>query len=211
MPRTEAQNALIKDKRRAKLLAAALRVFARKGYCETSVDDITRETGCSHGLFYHYFDAKPAIFRAMIEELVLPSKGLPPYKEAIEAGGYAGLEIIADYIEGLLHQCKIEQNREHRHLCYVALASLKSFEPEAVPSLPEDYAGSYHPITSLCRLIEQGQKEGKVIEGDPWEIADIICCVLLYQLEAILFRKIPVKGVSKRVFLEMITNKKLRD
>jgi len=49
--------------RREELLAAARRVFERKGFIETRVSDIAKEARVSHGTFYTYFDTKEAIFK----------------------------------------------------------------------------------------------------------------------------------------------------
>jgi AcrR family transcriptional regulator len=53
---------------RAKLLATARRLFETRGYAETAIEDVTREAGLTKGAFYHHFDDKKAIFRAVFEE-----------------------------------------------------------------------------------------------------------------------------------------------
>ncbi len=52
------------DKRR-RLLDAAVRVFARKGYHSSRVGDIAEEAGVAHGLLYHYFESKEALLEAV--------------------------------------------------------------------------------------------------------------------------------------------------
>ena len=42
--------------RRQAIVDAANALFCRKGYLETTVDDILLELNCSKGSFYHYFD-----------------------------------------------------------------------------------------------------------------------------------------------------------
>src|SRR6058998_608988 len=54
---------------REKLLAAARRVFARKGLGEATARDIVRETDLATGTFYNYFDSKEDAFRALLEQL----------------------------------------------------------------------------------------------------------------------------------------------
>src|SRR2546421_4428839 len=54
---------------RAKLLAAARRVFAEKGLGEATARDIVRETDLATGTFYNYFDSKEDAFRALLAEL----------------------------------------------------------------------------------------------------------------------------------------------
>jgi AcrR family transcriptional regulator len=50
---------------RARLLQAAKEVFEEKGFLEVRVSDIAGRAGVSHGLFYHYFESKQDIFRAL--------------------------------------------------------------------------------------------------------------------------------------------------
>jgi TetR/AcrR family fatty acid metabolism transcriptional regulator len=54
--------------RRDELLAAAVRVFARKGYHTSRVSDIAAEAGVSHGLVYHYFASKDDVLETIFRE-----------------------------------------------------------------------------------------------------------------------------------------------
>ncbi len=53
-----------------KLINAAEKLFAEKGYSETSIDDICEEVNVTHGLFYYYFDSKEDIVEAITERLM---------------------------------------------------------------------------------------------------------------------------------------------
>jgi AcrR family transcriptional regulator len=55
---------------RAELLAAAARVFARRGYDGASVADVAEEAGYSHGAVYSNFDGKEDLFLALYEQWV---------------------------------------------------------------------------------------------------------------------------------------------
>jgi TetR/AcrR family fatty acid metabolism transcriptional regulator len=59
-----------KDATRARLLDAAERVFAEKGYHGTVVEDIIRASDSSKGGFYFHFPNKQAIFLALLDALV---------------------------------------------------------------------------------------------------------------------------------------------
>lgn len=52
------------DARRREILEAALACFARNGFHQTTVEDIAKEAGVSHGAIYRYFDSKAEIVRA---------------------------------------------------------------------------------------------------------------------------------------------------
>lgn len=45
-----------------KILLAALSLFSKKGYHETSMDDIVKKSGFSKGAIYGYFDSKETLF-----------------------------------------------------------------------------------------------------------------------------------------------------
>ncbi|MDW8329429.1 MAG: TetR/AcrR family transcriptional regulator [Candidatus Bipolaricaulota bacterium] len=62
-----ARTILDKETRRQQLLDAAIRVFARRGYLETSIDDIITEADVARGTFYLYFPGKKEIFLAVID------------------------------------------------------------------------------------------------------------------------------------------------
>ena len=53
---------------RAELLATGARVFARRGYTGSSVEEIAEEAGYSHGAVYSNFDGKADLFLAVFEE-----------------------------------------------------------------------------------------------------------------------------------------------
>jgi TetR/AcrR family fatty acid metabolism transcriptional regulator len=53
---------------RERILAAALEVFAGKGYHRALVDDIVRASGTSKGAVYHHFPTKEALFLALVDE-----------------------------------------------------------------------------------------------------------------------------------------------
>lgn len=49
---------------------AGLALFYKKGYFNTSVDDILKELGLSKGAFYYHFESKEDFFVKIIDELV---------------------------------------------------------------------------------------------------------------------------------------------
>jgi AcrR family transcriptional regulator len=72
-PTAEAQGGGRREERkaqnRAKLLEAARKVFAEKGYGEATARDIVRATDLATGTFYNYFPDKQAIFSALLDEM----------------------------------------------------------------------------------------------------------------------------------------------
>jgi AcrR family transcriptional regulator len=70
MPRSETDNQEIRAARRREILAAATAVFADKGVARTKVTDIAAAANLSHGLLYHYFPSKEAVFEAIVDEMI---------------------------------------------------------------------------------------------------------------------------------------------
>ncbi|MEP6603581.1 MAG: TetR/AcrR family transcriptional regulator [Spartobacteria bacterium] len=64
MPATSMEPAV---DRRTQILEAAILCFARKGFHETSMHDISAEAGISVGLIYRYFENKEAVIGAMAD------------------------------------------------------------------------------------------------------------------------------------------------
>ena len=56
-----------KSLRRDAILAAAKRVFAKKGFHATTMADIAKAARLSYGSVYWYFDSKDALFHALME------------------------------------------------------------------------------------------------------------------------------------------------
>ncbi|HWS44461.1 MAG TPA: TetR/AcrR family transcriptional regulator [Acidimicrobiia bacterium] len=55
------------NERHKRILDAALKVFSRKGYRDTAVDDIAEESETSKGGVYFHFSGKQAIFLALMD------------------------------------------------------------------------------------------------------------------------------------------------
>ena len=61
-----------KEARPAELTAAALELFVEKGFAATRLEDVATRAGVSKGTLYLYFDSKEALFKAVIQEGIVP-------------------------------------------------------------------------------------------------------------------------------------------
>jgi AcrR family transcriptional regulator len=57
-----------RENRRQRLLAAALDLFADRGFHDTSVDDVVAVARTSKSAFYDYFESKEDCFRVLLEQ-----------------------------------------------------------------------------------------------------------------------------------------------
>lgn len=61
-----------KAARPAELTAAALTLFVEKGFAATRLEDVAACAGVSKGTLYLYFDSKEDLFKAVVEEGIVP-------------------------------------------------------------------------------------------------------------------------------------------
>lgn len=54
------------------ILDAALELFVARGFNATRLEDVARHAGVSKGTVYLYFDNKDALFRAVVQTIVVP-------------------------------------------------------------------------------------------------------------------------------------------
>lgn len=62
----------VSAERKQQIYQAALACFNRKGYYQTTMDDIVVESGLSKGALYWYFDSKKALFISLLEDFMAP-------------------------------------------------------------------------------------------------------------------------------------------
>ena len=77
--------------RRNQILGAAFSCFAKRGFHQTSMHDISAEAGISVGLIYRYFESKEAVISAMadcrkqvLQEILERARQAPTLAEALE-------------------------------------------------------------------------------------------------------------------------------
>jgi AcrR family transcriptional regulator len=62
--------ARLRHERRQQVMKVALRLFAERGYHQTSIQDILDEAAIARGTFYLYFDSKRAIFDELVDDFL---------------------------------------------------------------------------------------------------------------------------------------------
>lgn len=62
-----------KEARPGEIVAAALEVFAEKGFAAARLDDIAARAGVSKGALYLYFETKQDLFAAVVRDAVSPN------------------------------------------------------------------------------------------------------------------------------------------
>ena len=149
MPKT---STAAKEARRTQILDAAVRCFARRGYYETTIEDLVTETGLSRGALYLYYPSKEAIYLAISERW---GCGL---EEAIRA------RLTPDLSPASILQVLIEVNGEHVQAEADACRILMEGWNLAyyIPALAERKAQQQaHSVAALSQLLRAGIEAGE--------------------------------------------------
>jgi TetR/AcrR family transcriptional regulator, fatty acid metabolism regulator protein len=133
--------------RRRRILDAAVRVFARRGYHGARVGDIATEAGVAHGLLYHYFSSKDevleTVFRDNFGELVARFR-------AVETSDEPAPEKLAGIAKILLRTWRNDPDLVTVMVRDVARSARLQLQ---VGEVREAFA-------IVQRVVEQGQAEG---------------------------------------------------
>jgi AcrR family transcriptional regulator len=89
---------------REQFIAVATRLFAERGYEDTSIESVLHATGASRGSLYHHFRGKDALFEAVLEAVesdvgrrtAAEAAGTADAFEALRAGCLAWVRIAGD-------------------------------------------------------------------------------------------------------------------
>jgi len=147
---------------RSQLVAIATRMFAERGYEDTSIEAVLREAGVSRGSLYHHFASKEALFEAVAEE-VETSVGTQTLAAAAGADGP-----VAALRAGSLNWIRLAGDPVVQRILLIDAPSVLGWERWR--AMEEDHA--LGGIKAILQLIAM---EGKLRP----ELADTLAHVLL--------------------------------
>lgn len=156
-----------REKRRQEILWAALGLFVRKGFAGTKVSDIADEVGMSTGLMFNYFDSKEALY----EELVALGVSGPMGAVARTSGD--ALEFFERSAEEILGYLR---DQPQFALMFVFMAQALYGEP--VSENAKKLLAGLDAITPTVAIVERGQREGTIREGDPRALSIAFWCAI---------------------------------
>ena len=162
MTRSESKEA----DRRAEILGAAQRCFARYGFAKTTMEDIAQAVGMKAGSLYHYYDGKETIFREVISHEA--DQMLHWLQQVIAKQKSVGRKVLS-YMSG-----RLEYFRKVANLLDVSITVLI----EVRPLLDRIYKDVMkREIAFLSGIIQRGIDEGQIRSCDSTRVADGILAV----------------------------------
>ena len=143
------------EEKRRLILAASVRVFARKGYHTSRVGDIAEEAGIAHGLLYHYFASKEEVLETVFRENW--SELLEAFRR-VEQSDEPPLEQLEGIAKLLLRSWRNDPD----------LVRVRVREVARSPQLQGQVEEIREGFTIIQRVIERGQADGSFRAGiDP--------------------------------------------
>jgi AcrR family transcriptional regulator len=146
------------EDRPREICAAALEVFAEKGFAAAKLDEIAKRAGVSKGTLYLYFKDKEQLFRAVVRNTVAPNveklrSGLiqtgMPFDQLVRLFLAKFVEMASKVPVGAVAKMVISESRNFPELA-------KVWHDEVVSK----------GLGTLTALIEMAQAEGEVRDGD---------------------------------------------
>ena len=176
-----------KDARPSDIVAAALLVFGEKGFAGARIEEIARRAGVSKGTLYLYFEAKSDIFRAVVQDAVIPNIA------EIEAMVLQLDLPFADILRMLLPRfAELVTVRPIGAVVKMVIGESRNF-PELARVWHDEVIS--RGVGLLSALIARGQERGEIRPGDPRTSAFSIMGPMLM---GVLWREIltPVGGAE---------------
>lgn len=147
------------EDRPREICAAALAVFAEKGFAAARLDEIARRAGVSKGTLYLYFADKEDLFRAVVRDTVAPNI------DAVQAAVAAADLPFADVARMFLARfAELAGRVPVGSVAKMVIGESRNF-PELARVWHDQVAG--RALAMLTGLIERAQAKGEVRGGDP--------------------------------------------
>ena len=195
MPRGKQRNERLRDTATAKIKKAALGIFAEYGYHGATMRQITRASGLSYGLVYHYFPSKQKIFCHLVDYALGASlSGMQAYRDS---PGTAW-ERIKNYSGMVVRSAFSGESALYFLIMHQAMTQGKG-----IPGFAGRFSKRIEAYYDMfVPLIAQAQKTGEAAQGDPFVLAAAYFS-FVQGLATLAFQR---KGLEKKITPEILYN-----
>ena len=147
------------DARPGEIIAAALAVFAEKGFAGARLDDIAARAGISKGALYLYFETKDELFKAVVREAVAPNLDLV---EGLVAQSVLPFDTLVRLLFARLGEILVETRLGA--VAKMVIGESRNF-PELARVWHDDVVS--RGLAVITGAIAAAQARGEVRPGDP--------------------------------------------
>lgn len=179
MPKSKERCQEIREEMRNTILQKSLLYFAKNGFAGTRISDLSRNIGIGQGTIYVYFDSKEELYQEILR--------IADYEQELKQ-----LKILLHLpmsSKGKLRRLseKVMRNLQIDEMFAAKIAlntQMMMEQSKEFASVDTSYQSELYACTA--KIIEQGQKEGTMVEGSAMKLADYYWGVVyLYALKSL--------------------------
>ncbi|MBQ9927223.1 MAG: TetR/AcrR family transcriptional regulator [Lachnospiraceae bacterium] len=154
-----------KEQRRQEIMYAALDLFVKRGYAATKIADIAKAASMSVGLLFHYFESKEKLY----EELV---------KMGLQGTAYPGAQKCEHAIDFFVQFAEqlFTYMRQQPYVAKMFVLMADAQRSEGTPEHIREIAMQVNTIEQFVPIVEWGQKEGSIKQGDALALSSAFWC-----------------------------------
>ena len=181
MPKSPERCEEIRKETKNRILRESLLYFARNGFAGTKINDLAKHMGIGKGTMYLYFESKEALFAELVK--MVGSQDTKPLLILSKLPINARKKIMM-----LSEEVLQDLDNKPGYAELIAFNVQLMFEDTENIDSSDTYQSEVYQI--LAKIIEQGQKEGSVVEGNSMKLADYYWGVVyLYALKKLFTTK----------------------
>lgn len=167
-PRNIERDRQVREERRRQIMGAALTMFTRKGITACKMSDIAKEAGLSHGHVYNHFASKEELLKCIVFESQNLYTIILQEMRQVEGS-------VPDKLLWMSKAYLSDQRSDKPNWVILQAQATDLLSADAKELIQQRM---FENMQRLTAVIQEGQEEGTVIEGDPEEIALMITSLL---------------------------------
>jgi AcrR family transcriptional regulator len=186
--------ALPKNERRQQILSVAREVFAKRGYHQTTIDDIVAQAGVARGTFYLYFEDKRAVFSDLVDRFA-GQLSVAIVRIVTDDPGRSVVEQVRENIRAI-----IGTSLADRAMTKILFTDAVGIDPAFDRKLQTFYDTV---VQLLTESLKDGQALGIVADGEPRVLAYLTIGALkelLYQAVTLGFAEESADVLTQQMF-----------
>ncbi|HEY4212520.1 MAG TPA: TetR/AcrR family transcriptional regulator [Steroidobacteraceae bacterium] len=147
-----------KDARPSEIVAAAMAVFAERGFGAAKLEEVARRAGVAKGTVFVYFPTKEDLFRAVAQSV------LNTHMSRLEAAARGPDRPLSELIPALLGRAAVAAETQLPAVIRLLIAESRTF-PDLARVWHDEVIGKVlHLVTSA---IKRAQARGEIQSGNP--------------------------------------------
>lgn len=147
------------NKTKRKIFETSMKLFAKKGYDATSIEEITATVGVAKGTLYYHFSSKEEIFNFLVEE------GMKLLKNSIDIKT-SKLDDTIDKLRAII-LIQIKIITKYEDFMTIVLSQIWGHEQRNI--MCKNKVIQY--IKTIEQIIQEGIEKGEILQGDAEVIA----------------------------------------